>query len=85
MLAVDALSFTVWPGTVTGFLGPNGAGESTTMRMMVGLDLVLPILLELLFPSWGTYIAAYLPTAASQSFPTSLAAPTRWHPGPGWP
>jgi hypothetical protein len=55
------------------------------MRMMVGLDLVVPILLELLFPSWGTYIAAYLPTAAGQSFPTSLAAPTRWHPGLGWP
>ena len=35
--AVDALSFTVAPGTVTGFLGPNGAGKSTTMRMLVGL------------------------------------------------
>ncbi|MEV8098654.1 ATP-binding cassette domain-containing protein [Kitasatospora sp. NPDC085879] len=36
--AVDALDFTVRPGTVTGFLGPNGAGKSTTMRMIVGLD-----------------------------------------------
>lgn len=36
--AVDAISFTVRPGTVTGFLGPNGAGKSTTMRMIVGLD-----------------------------------------------
>ncbi|MFF9811924.1 ABC transporter ATP-binding protein [Streptomyces sp. NPDC014006] len=36
--AVDALDFTVKPGTVTGFLGPNGAGKSTTMRMIVGLD-----------------------------------------------
>ncbi|GAA4421997.1 ABC transporter ATP-binding protein [Georgenia halophila] len=36
--AVDAVSFTVEPGTVTGFLGPNGAGKSTTMRMIVGLD-----------------------------------------------
>jgi ABC-2 type transport system ATP-binding protein len=35
--AVDAVSFTVEPGTVTGFLGPNGAGKSTTMRMLVGL------------------------------------------------
>ena len=26
------------PGTVTGVLGPNGAGESTTLRMIVGLD-----------------------------------------------
>ena len=37
-LAVDHLSFTVWPGTVTGFLGPNGAGKSTTMRLALGLD-----------------------------------------------
>jgi ABC-type transport system involved in cytochrome bd biosynthesis fused ATPase/permease subunit len=37
-VAVDDLSFTVRPGTVTGFLGPNGSGKSTTMRMIVGLD-----------------------------------------------
>jgi ABC-2 type transport system ATP-binding protein len=37
-LAVDRLSFTVRPGTVTGFLGPNGSGKSTTMRMIMGLD-----------------------------------------------
>jgi ABC-2 type transport system ATP-binding protein len=36
--AVDAIDFTVEPGTVTGFLGPNGAGKSTTMRMAMGLD-----------------------------------------------
>jgi ABC-2 type transport system ATP-binding protein len=36
--AVDALSFTVRPGTVTGFLGPNGAGKTTTMRMLLGLN-----------------------------------------------
>ena len=37
-LAVDNLSFIVKPGVVTGFLGPNGAGMSTTMRMILGLD-----------------------------------------------
>jgi len=37
-LAVDGLSFTVRPGTVTGFLGPNGSGKSTTMRMILDLD-----------------------------------------------
>jgi ABC-2 type transport system ATP-binding protein len=26
-LAIDALSFEVRPGQVTGFLGPNGAGK----------------------------------------------------------
>ncbi len=35
--AVDGLSFTIHPGRVTGFLGANGAGKSTTMRMMLGL------------------------------------------------
>ncbi len=37
-VAVDQLSFDVYPGQVTGFLGPNGAGKSTTMRMIMGLD-----------------------------------------------
>jgi ABC-2 type transport system ATP-binding protein len=36
--AVDDLSFDVLPGTVTGFLGANGAGKSTTMRLVMGLD-----------------------------------------------
>jgi ABC-2 type transport system ATP-binding protein len=35
--AVDGLSFTVEPGHVTGFLGPTGVGQTTTLRMMVGL------------------------------------------------
>lgn len=35
-LAVDDLSFTVAPGEVLGFLGANGAGKSTTMRMIAG-------------------------------------------------
>ncbi len=38
ILAVDDLSFQVQPGVVTGFLGANGAGKSTTMRMILGLD-----------------------------------------------
>jgi len=36
-VAVHDLTFDVRPGRVTGFVGPNGAGRSTTMRMMVGL------------------------------------------------
>lgn len=35
--AVDDLSFTLEPGTVTGFVGANGAGKSTTLRMLLGL------------------------------------------------
>jgi len=35
-LAVDHLSFNVDQGEVLGFLGPNAAGKSTTMRMITG-------------------------------------------------
>ena len=35
--AVDNLSFTIQHGEVYGFLGQNGAGKSTTMRMLLGL------------------------------------------------
>ncbi|WP_435746719.1 ABC transporter ATP-binding protein [Nocardioides sp. SYSU DS0663] len=35
--AVDDLTFTVRPGVVTGFLGPNGSGKTTTLRMLLGL------------------------------------------------
>ena len=34
--AVDDVSFTVKKGEVLGFLGPNAAGKSTTMRMITG-------------------------------------------------
>jgi ABC-2 type transport system ATP-binding protein len=37
-VALDGMTFAVWPGRVTGFVGPNGAGKSTTMRVIVGLD-----------------------------------------------
>ena len=35
---MHSLSVTIVPGTVTRFLGPNGAGQSTIMRMIMGLD-----------------------------------------------
>jgi ABC-2 type transport system ATP-binding protein len=34
--AVDTLTFTAKPGTVTGLLGPNGCGKSTTMKLLAG-------------------------------------------------
>lgn len=37
-LALDDLSFTAEPGRVTGFLGPNGSGKTTTMRILLGLE-----------------------------------------------
>ena len=35
--AVDAISFEVAPGEVFGFLGANGAGKTTAIRMLTGL------------------------------------------------
>lgn len=35
--AVDNVSFTVKQGEIFGFLGANGAGKSTTIRMLIGL------------------------------------------------
>jgi ABC-type multidrug transport system ATPase subunit len=35
--AVNDLSFTVFPGQVYGFLGQNGSGKSTTIRMLLTL------------------------------------------------
>ncbi|HLO28197.1 MAG TPA: ABC transporter ATP-binding protein [Anaerolineales bacterium] len=35
--SVDHVSFTVQPGEVLGYLGPNGSGKTTTIRMLCGL------------------------------------------------
>lgn len=36
--AVDSISFSVKPGEIFGFLGANGAGKTTAMRMFCGLS-----------------------------------------------
>jgi len=35
--AVDDVSLALRPGAVTGYLGPNGSGKTTTLRMLTGL------------------------------------------------
>ncbi|MDN5915882.1 MAG: ATP-binding cassette domain-containing protein [Pseudonocardia sp.] len=55
--AVRDLSFTVEPGSVTGFLGPNGSGKTTTLRMILGL----------VGPSTGTALVEGIPFAAHES------------------
>lgn len=36
-IAVDNVSFTIGKGEIFGFLGSNGCGKSTTMKMLTGL------------------------------------------------
>jgi ABC-2 type transport system ATP-binding protein len=43
-VAVDEVSFEVFPKEVVGYLGPNGSGKTTTIRVLLGL----------LLPSAGT-------------------------------
>jgi len=35
--AVEHLTLIAYPGQVTGFLGPNGSGKTTTIRLLMGL------------------------------------------------
>lgn len=35
--AVDHITFDIEPGQVVGYLGPNGSGKTTTIRMLLGL------------------------------------------------
>jgi lipooligosaccharide transport system ATP-binding protein len=38
LVAVDGISFHVFPGECFGILGPNGAGKTTTIRMIYGFS-----------------------------------------------
>jgi ABC-2 type transport system ATP-binding protein len=35
--ALDSVSFTIKPGEVCGYLGANGAGKSTTIKIVTGM------------------------------------------------
>jgi ABC-2 type transport system ATP-binding protein len=72
--AVDDLSFTLEPGSITGFVGANGAGKSTTLRMLLGLTR----------PTSGTATIDGLPYADLPEPARAVGAftdPTVFHPG----
>jgi ABC-type multidrug transport system ATPase subunit len=48
VLAVDRLDLDVTEGDVYGFLGPNGSGKTTTVRMVLGLVLATSGTIELM-------------------------------------
>ena len=61
--AVDEVSFSIADGEVVGFLGRNGAGKSTTLKVLAGL----------LTPSSGTVVIDGVDmTAAPTSFRKSI-------------
>src|SRR5512137_140168 len=37
ILAVDRINFTIEPGEIVGYIGVNGAGKSTTIKMLTGI------------------------------------------------
>jgi len=56
-LAVDAIDLAVPTGSVYGFLGPNGSGKTTTIRMLLGL----------IQPTSGSHDVLGLPMPAGQA------------------
>jgi energy-coupling factor transporter ATP-binding protein EcfA2 len=64
-VAVDAVSFTVHPGETVGYIGANGAGKSTTIKMLTGI----------LVPSSGTVRTCGMdPVARRASSPAASAS-----------
>ena len=72
--AVDGIDLVVPPGAVYGFLGPNGSGKTTTIRMLLGL----------VHPSAGSIalLGASMPSAAGDVLPRvgSLVEGPAFHP-----
>lgn len=67
--AVDRLSFTAGPGTVTALLGPAGAGKTSALRLILGLE----------SPTAGTAAVGGVPLRGRPRSPHqvgSLPAPT---------
>jgi ABC-2 type transport system ATP-binding protein len=64
-LAVDGLDMVVPRGAVYGFLGPNGSGKTTTIRMLLGLVFATSGSHELLATAMPSGAARVLPRVGS--------------------
>ena len=60
-LAVDAIDLAVPMGSVFGFLGPNGSGKTTSIRVMLGLAAATSGAVRVLGESMPTGLARVLP------------------------
>jgi ABC-2 type transport system ATP-binding protein len=73
-LAVDGVSLAVPAGSVYGFLGPNGSGKTTTIRMLLGL----------IYPTSGEHelLGTPMPAGATAVLPRvgSLVEGPAFHP-----
>src|SRR5436305_6107793 len=59
-LALDRLDLTIEPGEVYGYLGPNGGGKTTTIRLLLGLHRPTRGRSALFgIDSWGDPVAAH--------------------------
>jgi ABC-2 type transport system ATP-binding protein len=59
-LALDGLDLTVGEGEVYGYLGPNGSGKTTTIRLLLGLHRPSAGLAELFgLDAWSDPVAAH--------------------------
>ena len=70
--AVDQVAFTVKQGEIFGFLGPNGSGKTTTIRMMLGLVQPTAGDIQILGKSIPTQIQSILPEIGYMSQQFSL-------------
>jgi len=59
-LALEELDLTIGEGEVYGYLGPNGSGKTTTIRLLLGLHRASSGRAELFgLDSWGEAVAAH--------------------------
>ncbi len=70
--AVDKVSFEIQQGEIFGFLGPNGSGKTTTIRMMLGLLIPTNGTIEVMSASIPDQIQKILPEIGYMSQQFSL-------------